>query len=208
MPPLPGGILPLFVLLMMCSNVLAFLSHSVIFPAPAATAETARGYLHGGLTIDFVGEKGPVAKWRLGVLDAVVATLQVVMVGILLERRRIQRGIEGTPTTGSTAAARHNDHEAVAEEQETQDIEAEERGVRRSEEIELQRLTVDDPRSAGGASDKDDEEEDEGSTATRLAAARKRELDELRSGRTLLADVDLAETFRRLKLMHHDLAPG
>ncbi|KAA6416164.1 MAG: hypothetical protein FRX48_00884 [Lasallia pustulata] len=47
------------------TNILVLLLH--VFSAAPAAGDAARGYLHGGLVMDIVGEAGPVGKWRLDV---------------------------------------------------------------------------------------------------------------------------------------------
>lgn len=96
-----------------------------------------RGYLHGGLFIDFIGQKGPITTSQLLTFDFVVAAFQIMMLGIIIERERTKRVLSddsaGTQTAGQVEA---------------QDYDAEERGVRNSEEhgvetmdgIELQEL--------------------------------------------------------------------
>ncbi|KAF5851077.1 hypothetical protein GGP41_010683 [Bipolaris sorokiniana] len=56
-----------FLPLLLFSFGVNFLLH-LTYPAPAAGEDT-RGYLHGGLMIDFIGQQGPTSKWKLGALD-------------------------------------------------------------------------------------------------------------------------------------------
>lgn len=92
--------------------------------------------MHGGLLIDFVGQKSPVERWRLIGLDLSVLVLQVLVLGATLERRAIGRD-----------SGRLGNVEEVAEVQ-RQDHDSEERGVLRQigrgssvvEDIEMQDL--------------------------------------------------------------------
>ncbi len=66
-----------------------FLLH-VLYPAPVAGEDT-RGYLHGGLMIDFIGQQGPTSKWKLGGLDLCVLVLQMIMVSTHVKRRDLRK---------------------------------------------------------------------------------------------------------------------
>ena len=66
-----------------------FLLHLVCH-APAAGEDT-RGYLHGGLMIDFIGQKGPTNKWRLATLDLSILLLQLVMLSVQANRRALKK---------------------------------------------------------------------------------------------------------------------
>lgn len=59
-------------------NVLCFATH-LLQANPEAKGWASRGYLHGGLIIDFVGELGPVSKWRLVSMDLLIFGLQLVV---------------------------------------------------------------------------------------------------------------------------------
>lgn len=95
---------------------------------PAAGEET-RGYLHGGLMIDFIGQQGPTSKWKLLALDVMVLVLQMVMVSVTTKKRALKKRlaslVSGEATATETTAANPN-----------QDVDAEEQGVlRRSDSL-------------------------------------------------------------------------
>ncbi len=125
-------------------------------PQPEA-GEASRGYLHGGILIDFVGQEGPISKSRLVVLDLLTLALQLLVLAAFLERQKLR-----TPTTsaeGSTGATTAGTTEAGLQ---GQDHDSEERGVLRpdpgsSEDIELQPLHS----SAGRTGGEEDGERDE-----------------------------------------------
>lgn len=71
------------------SNILCMLFH-LLSPLPEAS-ETMRGYLHGGVIIDFIGQKAPASKLSLVLLDCLVMVLQCVMCAVWLERDRIKK---------------------------------------------------------------------------------------------------------------------
>ncbi|KAL9634834.1 MAG: hypothetical protein Q9164_003849 [Protoblastenia rupestris] len=97
--------------------------------SPTAAGEATRGYLHGGLIIDFVGQTSPTSKWRLLGLDLLCLALQVLMLGVTLEKR----GVQGISIVMTTQQGRRQDHNA------------EEAGILRSdpmvtEDVQLQTL--------------------------------------------------------------------
>lgn len=93
-------------------NVLCFATH-LLSARPEAKGWASRGYLHGGLIIDFVGEPGPVSKWRLVSMDLLIFGLQLVVLVV---------GNEKLKAAGDPAA--QEPHEAS----DTQDLEAAEEG--------------------------------------------------------------------------------
>lgn len=62
----------------------------MLYPAPSAGEDT-RGYLHGGLIIDFIGQQGPTSKWKLGGLDLCILVLQMIMVSAHVKRRELKK---------------------------------------------------------------------------------------------------------------------
>lgn len=126
-----------------------------ILLSPPAAGEALRGYLHGGMTIDFVGQISPVSRWRLVGLDALCLVLQVVMMCVNLEKQRLQGRRKVPGAVGMDAAAEEQGRGQ-------QDLDAEERGVLGSEEvaagIEMQDLG---PRSRGRTGGDEDRERDE-----------------------------------------------
>ncbi|KZM19629.1 uncharacterized protein EKO05_0004066 [Ascochyta rabiei] len=117
-----------------------FLLH-MLYPAPSAGEDT-RGYLHGGLMIDFIGQQGPTSKWKLGGLDLCILVLQLIMVSAHAKRRDLKtqfKRISAGEAPSSNAADAPNtntdtagDNAAAAAISETtargQDADDEERG--------------------------------------------------------------------------------
>lgn len=95
------------------------------FPKPEA-GEAARGYLHGGLLLDFVGQLGPSSKLRLVLLDMFILLLQLIALAATVKRRSM--GKLKPPT--ATRASRATSDSAVAT-LPGQDHDAEERGLLR-----------------------------------------------------------------------------
>ena len=123
------------------TNLVCLLSHAY-FSRPEA-GEATRGYLHGGLAMDFIGQKGPISKTHLLVLDLLVLLLQLVNLGVVAVKKKASAAAEApvhsTSTTTRTAGTRG---EPVGGDQQT--LDDEERGQLRSDhqpvDIELQDL--------------------------------------------------------------------
>jgi len=117
------------------SNIFCMIFHA-FFTRPEID-ETTRGYLHGGLFIDFIGQKGPVSVGRLISFDLLVMVFDFVMLGLVIERVR---------TVNSTSQSQSQSEEtgAEAETETRQDHDSEERGVLRGQNrddgIELDEL--------------------------------------------------------------------
>lgn len=121
--------------------VVNFVLH-MLYPAPSAGEDT-RGYLHGGLMIDFIGQQGPTSKWKLGGLDLCILLLQLIMVSAHVKRRHLKKQLvqiaageapSATPATLDTsdAAVHHPTAPATGENAARgQDADDEERGVLR-----------------------------------------------------------------------------
>jgi hypothetical protein len=178
-----------FLPLVLCAFLANFLLHQ-LYPAPTAGEDT-RGYLHGGLMIDFIGQQGPTSKWKLGALDLCVLCLQLVMVSVLVKRRELKKklaklsaGATATTTTTNTAAAATTDDAAEALANETaareQDADDEERGVlRRSDTLSDIGVDADD---------------DEALLSSSGDAGHPDALDILTSGQCVIGDFSLIDT--------------
>lgn len=121
------------------SNIICVLLH--LFYAIPAGGEATRGYRHGSVLIDFVGQKVTGAKServRLLLLDALVCVLQLVGLAVLLVLR--DGNTVGVDRPGRGDGIRNA-------EAPVQDLDSEERGVRQSDsgyitdqDIEMQPL--------------------------------------------------------------------
>lgn len=94
-----------------------------MYLARPQAGEATRGYLHGGLLIDFVGQLGPISKLHLFILDVWILLLQLVMLAAYMERQKLKSPPSSATTAGTGAT------EATGASQ--QDHDAEERGVLR-----------------------------------------------------------------------------
>ena len=138
-----------------------------IFTARSEAGESMRGYLHGGVIIDLIGQKGPTSKFHLVLLDILVLGLQCFMLAVHVERERLAAVLAALvgPTTVTAAAAAED--QPRAEVVEAQDHDAEERGVLASDvtnnvDVELQPMTSMSEGVSGnneGTAERDEERE-------------------------------------------------
>lgn len=153
-----------------------------------------RGYLHGGLVLDFIGQMGGNIRWRLLGLDFLVLVLQVMCCAVVRARARVEEGFGG----GIVKA-----EEVVGSRSRGQGVEDEERGVRRSEEVargeevEMERLNPQGRRDMPAVAAEDDAR---GSVLASTTAALERTdahiFDAFNSGQIVLADLDLGRLIR------------
>ncbi|KAL5042671.1 hypothetical protein BDW71DRAFT_189750 [Aspergillus fruticulosus] len=113
-----------FVGAIFASNIFCMIFHN-FFGQPEA-GEATRGYLHGGILIDFIGQKAPVPLTRLLLLDLLVMILNIVMLGLIVERVKLA---ESRNATAAVPAATATGSTAQAESAQAQDHDHEERGV-------------------------------------------------------------------------------
>ncbi|KAJ4394748.1 hypothetical protein N0V93_003967 [Gnomoniopsis smithogilvyi] len=155
------------------SNGICMLVH-LIFSLPEA-GETMRGYLHGGVIIDFIGQKAPTSRLSLLLLDCLILILQCVMCAIWMEKDRLKRIETTLKNVSAGGVPKTRDTTTLAETSaavdvlsgaptSTQDLDSEERGVMRDDplganqttDIEMQPLMRDQPpgdADSGGTGD-------------------------------------------------------
>ncbi|CAK7215259.1 hypothetical protein SCUCBS95973_002421 [Sporothrix curviconia] len=100
------------VLAILVPNLLCILAHSL--GALPTASEANRGYLHGGVVIDFVGQTAPTSKLGLVLLDLVVLVVQCLMLAMHTEREKMRRLVTPIRTILATAAAAAMTTPAVA----------------------------------------------------------------------------------------------
>lgn len=93
---------------------------------PQAGEET-RGYLHGGLFIDFIGQK-PVPVLRLLCFDILIFLIDLIMLALIIER--VKTATPTSPPASNTAQSTTNTDSNAAQPG-NQDHDAEERGMMR-----------------------------------------------------------------------------
>ncbi|KAA8905502.1 hypothetical protein FN846DRAFT_748309 [Sphaerosporella brunnea] len=136
-------------------------------PNPTA-GETTHGYIHGGVIIDFIGQKGPISKYRLLYVDAVIVLLQLAMLSLVVARQELLPALSDTD-------------EAVGEGE--RDLDSEERGEIQSLPVPRLSETLHDSHSDNGA---------EGE-----AAEVERTVFEVSSGDFEIARMDIVAVIRR-----------
>ncbi|KAK6208412.1 hypothetical protein LQW54_006893 [Pestalotiopsis sp. IQ-011] len=167
-------------------NIFCMFLHLVT--ALPQASEISRGYLHGGVLVDFVGQKAPTSKFSLLLLDLVVLCLQCLMLSVNLEKDRVKK-ILNPPRPAEVNAATAA---AAAATNPTQDHDHEERGVLRDGPTvdELDGIEMRPLRSDNG--------DDEDASLLRRRDSNQEGLrDILASGNAILADFHVRTALRR-----------
>lgn len=88
------------------------------FSAQPEVSEAMRGYMHGGLFIDFIGQKAPVSVVRLLVMDLLIMIIDFIMLGLVIERVKtvdVSKGLrtdEGSSSTSIGGSETEQDHDS------------------------------------------------------------------------------------------------
>lgn len=183
--------------------------------APSA-GEPTRGYLHGGLAIDFIGQLGPSSKLLMVMLDLLTAGLQMGMLSVVATRRRLDDKGKVASATAVTAAP---STQTVP----SQDVDSEERGVRRSAELEQQGdIEMQSLNPSSGQADRaledppdaaEDEEDAPSSDRDRLLAASTAPrsdahiFDAFHSGQIVLGDFNVLRSAREQMVAYQKATP-
>lgn len=180
------------------ANMLCIALH--IWFIPATGTEATRGYLHGGLAMDFIGQKGPSSRITLVLFDLLVMALQFVHLTAHITRKRLKDNATAaaTPSTQQTPAPSTG-----------QDLDSEERGVRHSTELEQQddiEMQTLNPsghtRNAATSTAADDDDNDESNEREALISSAPPPrtdihiFDSFHSGQIVLADLNIWKTVR------------
>jgi hypothetical protein len=177
-------------------NLICMLLH--LFTSRPEAGESMRGYLHGGIIIDLIGQKGPTPKTHLLLLDVLVLALQCFMLAVVMEKERLGTVMKAYTSPNSAA------NRSIVARAEIQDLDAEERGVVRDSvaengDIELGTMRNREPPSSN------ERERNNGADSDRaalLAEPPPREhrgdgLDTFWSGRAIVADLHILQVIRR-----------
>ncbi|CAK7266311.1 hypothetical protein SEPCBS57363_002026 [Sporothrix epigloea] len=89
------------VFVVVASNFLSLLAHSL--GALPKASEANRGYLHGGVIIDFIGQSAPKSKLSLVALDLLVFVVQCLMLAIHTEREAMRRVVSPLRTVAAAS---------------------------------------------------------------------------------------------------------
>jgi len=169
-----------------------------------------RGYLHGGVIVDLIGQKGPTSKIHLVLLDLLVLGLQCFMLAVHVEKERLQAILTAylSPTSASAGAGTAAERRAAVVS--SQDHDAEERGITRDDvvtedgDIELQPMALqnDGPSSAvtNGPEEEDRNEERERLLAEPPPRQEEEEdtpVDSFWSGTAIVADFHVLHNLKR-----------
>ncbi|KAJ5153360.1 uncharacterized protein N7482_009838 [Penicillium canariense] len=123
-----------FVGAIIASNLFCMVCHA-FFVRPEA-GESTRGYLHGGLFIDFIGQT-PVPVFRLLAFDVLILLVDFVMLGLIIERVKMVGSKGVAALLANSSGATNTNAEANTEQSgQQQDHDAEERGVRSNEDTD------------------------------------------------------------------------
>jgi hypothetical protein len=179
-------------------NLLCIFLH--LISSPPEAGEASRGYLHGGILVDFIGQRPPSSRFTLVLLDVVVLALQCFMITVNIEKEKIRNTVK-PPRINTTSGI------SITVSTTSQDHDAEERGVLRDapiidevndvDDIEMRPLgnhnnnSVGDSESAGG----------EGSQLLRRSGGQRRGqleglVDVLQSGNGVLANFHIPQLLR------------
>jgi hypothetical protein len=110
--------------------VLCILAH-LFFSLPEA-GEATRGYLHGGVIIDFIGQQPPTSRLAFLCYDLVILGAQCLMLAVHQERENLKKAVSPALRTISLNEGQSGQAEQPPA-QTTQDLDAEERGELRDE---------------------------------------------------------------------------
>ncbi|CZT19232.1 uncharacterized protein RCC_05078 [Ramularia collo-cygni] len=158
-----------------------------------------RGYLHGGLVLDFIGQEDPGGCMGLVGLDLLVVGLQVLCCAVKRVRERVLG--EGASSSSSSSSVAGGERGGGRRTRRVQGVEDEERGVRGSEErvreegVEMERLNL-NSNSSGTEAAAVESEEEEQDRIELLERSDARIFDAFNSGQIVLADLQLGELFR------------
>lgn len=181
-------------------NAICMLLH--IFSSLPTASEAMHGYLHGGVIIDFVGQKAPTSRLGLLLLDLVILAIQCFMLAVHAERQRLRkivlplRATQGSSAETSVAPAAET---ATVPAAPSQDHDSEERGVLRNESATVDETNDVELRQLDGQGSQVAAEED-GESSRLIAESSRRRLpelmDTLRSGNAILNDFHVIQAIR------------
>lgn len=175
-------------------NIICILLH-LVTSLPFA-GEASRGYLHGGVFIDFIGQKAPTSRLSLLLLDFLIFGLQCLMVAVNMEKEKIRKVVKPPRLVTATATDSTAGAPPTAPPTTTQDHDAEERGVLRdaptldeSDGIEMRRLRGDEPST-------DERANLLGHSSAEVGREYDGLLDVLRSGNAILSTFNVRQALR------------
>lgn len=167
--------------------------------------EATRGYLHGGVFIDFIGQK-PVPIFRLLLFDLLILLVDFLMLGLIIERVKTTGTTTTTTANTSTSTAQTTnttDTNTTNDETTTQDHDAEERGVVRGtdESTDSTDGHSHEPSTSPPLAEIDDDVHEERTTllaepGDSTSGQGRHPLDSFASGQAIILDMGLFTTIR------------
>ncbi|KPM45520.1 hypothetical protein AK830_g1062 [Neonectria ditissima] len=112
------------VMLVVVPNIICMLLH--LFCSLPVGPDYHRGYMHGGLVIDFVGQKPPTSRLYYILADVAILAIQCLMLTVHTERERLRLMLKTFRPMGSDLATQQAMTVPSIE-----DLDAEERGISR-----------------------------------------------------------------------------
>jgi len=167
------------------TNVLCMFLH-LYFARPEA-GEAQRGYLHGGLLLDFIGQQGPSSKLHLFLLDLAILFLQLTSLAVVIKRKDLDR-LQKSPRTASASLSAPTEPPDT-EQEPSQDQDAEERGERRQPSILVEALALEE-----GIGTLEEQSQRRGSASANFQYALS---DLVASGQAMIAELYIADTVRQ-----------
>ncbi|KAL2134745.1 hypothetical protein VTI74DRAFT_10901 [Chaetomium olivicolor] len=186
-------------------GMLCILAH-LFFALPQA-GEATRGYLHGGVIIDFIGQRPPTTRLAFLYFDLVILAAQCLMLAVHQEREKLKKAVSPGLRTISPTAVEMG--QAAPATETAQDHDAEERGVRRDEPYAGEGSGVEmEPLSRGeGSREAGNPAEDDRTGNTYASAAASADmLDIIRSGNAVLGNFHVIHAVRSVADGAHSAA--
>ncbi|KAL5614609.1 hypothetical protein BROUX41_004708 [Berkeleyomyces rouxiae] len=171
-------------------NTLAMIWHLLV--ALPAAPETTRGYFHGGIIIDFIGQKPPATRLVLLALDLFILILQLIMLAVHLDRDNLRTQID--PKRISPLMLLNLITVARA-------LDQAERGVLPTDSLVAGSSVEERPQTASAPSSPGDLVSEDGSDllsrTTSETTMQPDQLDELFSGTAVVGEYNLVSTFKK-----------
>ena len=181
-------------------NLLCMLAHLIW--APPHASEATRGYLHGGIIVDFIGQKAPTSRFSLVLLDFIILAVQCFMLAVHQESEKLWKTVRPRTAATSAAGGATSTVAAPAPAPTIQDHDAEERGEPRdlaqgraeSDDIELRPMLGNSTSTEGRSRNRGDTHWPGGATARRTSSTDLAET--IASGNAVLADFHVINSIR------------
>lgn len=161
--------------------------------------ENTRGYLHGGLFIDFIGQR-PAPVFRLLSFDVLIFLVDFVMLALIVERVKTAGPSNTSPNTAQ--ASTDTGANGAQSSPDRQDHDAEERGVMQDAEntADAERTPASAPSVADIDEDLNNERTtllaDPGETSSGQTSRGGHPLDSISTGQTVIMDMGFLDTIR------------